>query len=58
MGAIMGGQGSGMGALVGGSISMAGVGGIGGGSVPVIGSAAVVVGLPSPLSPGLNYGDR
>ena len=31
--------------------------GIGGTSVPVVGNPAVV-GIPRPLSPGLNYGER
>ena len=31
---------------------------IGGTSVPVINTGAAVVGIPRPLSPGLNYGER
>ena len=58
LGAIMGGPGAGMVPLVGGPVSMSGVGGIVGGSVPVGGSATAVVGVPRPLSPGLNYGER
>ena len=54
----MGGPGAGMVPLVGGPVSMTGVGGIVGGSVPVGGSATAVVGVPRPLSPGLNYGER
>ena len=32
--------------------------GLAGSSVPVVGSGATVVGIPRPLSPGLNYGER
>ena len=31
---------------------------IGGTSVPVINAGPAVVGIPRPLSPGLNYGER
>ena len=31
---------------------------IGGNSVPVINAGPAVVGIPRPLSPGLNYGER
>ena len=31
---------------------------IGGTSVPVVGTGPAVVGIPRPLSPGLNYGER
>ena len=31
---------------------------IGGSSVPVVGTVPAVVGIPRPLSPGLNYGER
>ena len=31
---------------------------LGGTSVPVVGTGPAVVGIPRPLSPGLNYGER